>query len=497
MKVIRKMFKGFGNALGYLIKGYKLNRKEGASFLTENEYSQFLSKKGKGLVLNGVDLRLTEQESFQNVLMAARVGAGKTSKYVIPNVLDKADRVCSLVVNDPKGEVFEKTSGFMKAKGFNVVVYNPNEISQSHFFNPFSEAQNDTELEQIAETIIWSGNPGDRNSYWNNGATRILSVLIKVLSVGDERFFNLPNLYKLMQNFGEDGGPLDQWVSENGWNNKYPNDPYLQDEWRGALTGNSEAIQSFAGICITALRSFSNRDMRAFFNKSDYKLDRLRKEKTIIYFITPPENQQYYSFAISLFFRSIFNQCMRKEHLSGRSLPVYLLFDEFGNSYVSDFVSVANTIRGYGVSLSIILQTISQLETKYGLATSKSILGAFNTSLCLDSSDPYTAEYFSKLAGRVREIHMKRPYSSDRMFDNETTRQEYNLLNTNEVRTIGNNEVLIISKNRNPVKIEITPYFQNRRMVKKTMFPPLQIKHNRKTGYYLLKLKPVPKGVKK
>ena len=128
MKVIRKMFKGFGNALGYLIKGYKLNRKEGASFLTENEYSQFLSKKGKGLVLNGVDLRLTEQESFQNVLMAARVGAGKTSKYVIPNVLDKADRVCSLVVNDPKGEVFEKTSGFMKAKGFNVVVYNPNEI---------------------------------------------------------------------------------------------------------------------------------------------------------------------------------------------------------------------------------------------------------------------------------------------------------------------------------------------------------------------------------
>jgi len=77
------MFKGLGNALGYLIKGYALNRKEGASFLKENEYSHFLSKKGKGLVLNGLDLRLSEQESFQNVLMAARVGAGKTSKYII------------------------------------------------------------------------------------------------------------------------------------------------------------------------------------------------------------------------------------------------------------------------------------------------------------------------------------------------------------------------------------------------------------------------------
>lgn len=490
MKVVRKMFKGFGNALGYLIKGYRLNKKEGAAFLRENEYSHFLSKKGKGLVLNGVDLRLSEQESFQNILLAARVGAGKTSKYIIPNVLDKADKHCSLVVNDPKGEVFEKTSGFMQANGFNVIVFNPQEISQSHFFNPFSEALNDTELEQIAETIIWSGNPAEKTPYWNNGATRILSVLIKILSVGDKKFFNLPNLYKLLQNFGEDGSPLDEWVVENGWNPEYPKDEYLQDEWRGALTGNDEAIQSFAGICITALRSFSNRDMRAFFHTSDYSLSRLRKEKTIIYFITPPEMQQYYSFAISLFFRSIFNQCMRKEHLEGKSLPVYLLFDEFGNSYVSDFVSVANTIRGYGVSLSIVLQTISQLEDKYGQATSKSILGAFNTSLCLDSSDPYTAEYFSKLAGRVRETQMRNSYSNKNIFDNETTRQEYNLLNTNDVRTMASNEVLIISKNRNPIKIEITPYFQNKKSIKKTMFSPMEINHDRKTGFYVLKLKP-------
>jgi type IV secretory pathway TraG/TraD family ATPase VirD4 len=482
------MFKGFSKGLGYLIKGYALNKKEGAAFLKENEYSDFLSKKGKGLLLNGVDLRLSEQESFQNVLLAARVGAGKTSKYIIPNVLDKADKNCSVVVNDPKGEVFEKTSGFMKAKGFNVVVFNPKEISKSHFFNPFTETQDDTELEQIAETIIWSGNPSEKDAFWNNGATRILSVLIKILSVGDERFFNLPNVYKLLQNFGEDGSNLDKWIIKNGWNDKYPGDDYLQLEWQGALTGNAEAIQSFVGICMNALRSFTNRDMRAFFHKSDYSLENLRKNKTIVYFITPPENQQYYSFAISLFFRSVFNQCMRKEHLSRKSLPVYILFDEFGNSYVSDFVSVANTIRGYGVSLSIILQSISQLEDKYGLAKSKSSLGAFNTSLCLDSSDPYTADYFSKLGGKVRETQMKNTYSESNIFDNETTMNEYNLLNSNDVRTMQSNEVLIISKNRNPVKIKITPYFQNRKFLKKTLFAPVEIKHERKTGFYLVNL---------
>jgi hypothetical protein len=53
---------------------------------------------------------------------------------------------------------------------------------------------------------------------------------------------------------------------------------------------------------------------------------------------------------------------------------------------------------------------------------------------------------------------------------------------------MASNEVLIISKNRNPVKIEITPYFQNRKLVKKTLFPPVVIKHDRKTGFYILKL---------
>ncbi|MBU2969832.1 type IV secretory system conjugative DNA transfer family protein [Pseudoalteromonas sp. C2R02] len=454
-------------AAEYLVRGVVFKSKFGAQFLTEGESKKFLSSKNKGLLIDGDKKHLSESESFQNVCFTARVGAGKTTKYIIPNVMAKAEQNVSMVVHDPKGEVHEATSGYLHDNGYRIVVFNPHNVKESNLFNPFTEAKSTVELEIIAETLIWSGNPKEGEAYWNNGATRILSALIKCLSFGDKKYFNLPNLYHLLQNFGSIGEGLEEWIGNNCWDPEFPEDDSVLNEWKGALTGNKEAIQSFVGICLTALRGLTNRDLRTFFSKSDYDLLNLRKQKTIIYLVTPPENQKYYSFVTSLFFRSVFNECMRNNHLSGQSLPVYILYDEFGNSYITDFVSVANTIRGYGVSLSIILQSISQLSMRYGQKTAEAIQGAFNTNICLSSSDPITAEYFSKMTGRVRERHI--PIEPDK----QDSYREYNLLNSNEVRTMQDHEALLISRNRQPVKLVVTPYFSNRKFKKAAQFPQI------------------------
>jgi type IV secretion system protein VirD4 len=462
-------FKKLGTALysisKFIIAGKVLNTKKGAKLLDNSETSNFLSSWNKGLLIDGKNKRLSIKESYQNVCFVARVGVGKTTKYIIPNVLDKAKQNCSLAIHDPKGEVRDLTSGYLKANGYNIVVYNVQNVTDSHCFNSCIEAKDEIELEQIAETIIWSGNSSDKDSYWNNGATRILSVLIKCLSFGDKKYLNLPNLYHLLQHFGAMGEGLEQWIAQNCWNPKHPNDSYILNDWKGCLTGNQEAIQSFVGICLTALKSMTNRDLKLFFSKSDYKLSRFRKEKTAIFFITPPEQQQYYSFVTSLFFRSIFNECMRKEHLKGNSLPVYCLYDEFGNSYIPDFVSIANTIRGYGVSLSLILQTISQLELRYGRGTAKSIQGAINTNICLSSCDIETANYFSDLSGRVRERQIRD------FADTYSDYREYNLLNSNEIRTMDENLALVISKNRNPAHILIYPSYRVSKWKQAMKFP--------------------------
>ena len=91
-----------------LVFGHALRRRDGARLLTKSETGQLLSSRNTGLVLDGHKGRLSERESFQNVCVVARVGAGKTSRYIIPNVLTLDD--CSMVITDPSGEIYERTS---------------------------------------------------------------------------------------------------------------------------------------------------------------------------------------------------------------------------------------------------------------------------------------------------------------------------------------------------------------------------------------------------
>ena len=85
----------------------------GAQFDPYRKYSRYLNETNTGLILDGVSRALSEKASYQNVCISARIGAGKTTRYVITNVLNRAEHHCSMVINDPKGDVFQATSGFL------------------------------------------------------------------------------------------------------------------------------------------------------------------------------------------------------------------------------------------------------------------------------------------------------------------------------------------------------------------------------------------------
>lgn len=152
-----------------------------------------------------------------------------------------------------------------------------------------------------------------------------------------------------------------------------------------------------------------------------------------------------------------------------KTLPLYCLYDEFGHSTIPNFVSTANTIRGYKVSLSIVLQSISQLNARYGRDYAYSIQGGFNTNLAYSGSDPETAKFFETIIGKKRVTQL--PNNLQQYSENY---REENLINANEVRTLASNKALIVSTNRNPVLVETTPYFVNSRFKRMSKKPPHQ-----------------------
>ncbi len=475
-KIMQLPFKWMGQGLVYLFKGRVINSKSGADFESSSRYSDYLNSSQKGLILDGHSLCLSEQESFKNICVLARVGAGKTSRYIIPNVLKRASEHCSMVINDPKGEVFENTSGYLKRSGFNIIVIDPENLERSSQFNPLEEAKTDIEIEQVAEILVRSGNTSSagKDEFWLQGAIRFVSLFIKCLqNAGQENrdWYNLHNLYYLFQNFGEDGSNLDDFMSRYTIYPDDPTDETLWNEWKGVLTGNKEGVQSFVLNAITALKSLSNKNLAKLTAKSDIELQNIRHEKTAIFLITPAQHTEYYSFLTSLFFRSVFNACMRKMP-DKKDLNVYVLYDEFGHSTIPNFVSTANTIRGYRVSLSIILQSISQLNARYGKDYADSIQGGFNTYITYSGSDPQTTQFFENIIGKVRERQRKE------IDDTTDQYREYNLMNASEIRTIQSDQALVVSSNRQPVLLNTKAYFENWAMKRKTSKPPVVIETN-------------------
>jgi type IV secretion system protein VirD4 len=233
----------------------------------------------------------------------------------------------------------------------------------------------------------------------------------------------------------------------------------LWNEWKGLLTGNEEGVRSFVLNALTSLRALSNRRVAWLTGESDFDLQSLRNEKTIIYFVTPPQHAEYYGFLTSVFFRSVFNAAMRRIPAPA-DLPIYVLYDEFGHSMLPNFVSTANTIRGYRVSLSVVLQSIAQLEARYGRETAHALQGGFNTYLTYAGADPDTAVFFERIAGKVRE---RQKAKLDALVD---TYREFNLINADEVRTLGDKQALVVSTNRFPALIETKAYFQEPRLTR-------------------------------
>ena len=320
----------------------------------------------------------------------------RDSRYIIPNILDKAKSHCSIVINDPRGEAFEATSSYMQSRGYRVLVINPEKLETSLRFNPLLEAKNDIEIEQIAEILIKAGAGNTKDEIWNFGAIRLIAILLKLLQRAkyeNPSYYTLGNLYYLLQNFGKDGSPLDDFVIKWAYDPMNPEDTSLFEEWKGAVTGNDKAVQSVVFTALTALRAFTNKDVVELTASSSFSLEEIRDTKTALYFITPLQLTEYYSFLTSVFFRSVFNMAMRKMPDS-RTLPLYILYDEFGHSTIPSFVSIANTIRAYKVSLSIVLQSLSQLSARYGRDYALSIQGGFSTYLAYSGLDLDSAKFF-------------------------------------------------------------------------------------------------------
>lgn len=413
----------------------------GAKFLKTQEIRKILSPFNKGLVIDGMKKRLTVLASMTNLVLVSPIGAGKSSCYVTPNILtiDKD----SMVITDPSGELYHNTSGYLKSRGFKIIIIDPtNPFSWG--YNPLMKITDFSQCGEIAKLLVASAN--HKFDFWCQGATTLISIFIQVLlNCGDPSLLHIPNVLYMVQSMG-DPKKLNQFIAQHAR-------PETIRQFKGFLSGNDRTISSFVSVANTTLDMCNNPNVAQLLANDDIDFHSLRKTKTAIFLVIPSEKMKYYMFLINIFYEQLFSALM-SEVPDKKALSVYCLLDEAGHYNLPSLSTRITTIRKYRVSISLILQSVNQLFHQYGEHEARVILeGGISNRLFYPGLDTHTAKYVEEMLGKS---HIDGQYK--------------NLLNADRISR--QDQAIFISGRHEPMKLNFRPYFKQFNMRMKTSMSP-------------------------
>jgi len=148
------------------------------------------------------------------------------------------------------------------------------------------------------------------------------------------------------------------------------------------------------------------------------------------------------------------------------SQQVYLLMDEFANvGQIPEFSKKLSTTRSLGISVSIIIQSLDQLEGLYK-DTWENIIANCDTQVFLGCKSIKTCEYICKSLGQKTIKFSSRSVSKDK---NEWSkqgvsiseqRQARDLLTVDEIMRMENNSEIVLIRGMKPIRASKAWYYK-------------------------------------
>lgn len=354
-------------------------------------------------------------------------GAGKTRRMVIPTICSLALAGESMVVTDPKGEIYAYTKEYLETLGYDVYVMNFFDTSASMAYNLLQlviDAVKENDI-TLAVTRAWDltnflVEKNDKSEpIWSNGEMSVIAAAILCVvydNNGKPQYQNLTNVYWFLANMykdvniltgerattGENAGklqakkikPITEYV--NALPDDHPAKPLL------GISGIApeKTAGSFYTSALTTLRLFTAIDVYNITNCSEFSLETLGQKKQVLFFILPDSKTTYYPI-VTLICSQIYDVLTEKAKRQGNRLKVRVnyILDEFGNfTKIADFCTMLTVGRGYGIRFNLFLQSFSQLEEKYE-KTGEMIIKDNCTWICLTANNNETLKDFETRLG--------------------------------------------------------------------------------------------------
>ena len=409
----------------------------------------------------------SEKENHVGVIAATRLG--KTTSYVIPTVLSyaKAQNKRSMIISDPKGELYRITSETLRQEGYEVKMLNFRDYMHSECWNPltpiFRMYQRAIHLVDEVEVVATPNGP--RNSfrgivydnqkklddalkrmeriaiedvgneidklasmivvntrqddpYWEDCARDLLkagiwAMLEDSVSVKrgcqkiTEETFSFSTLLSIMDGMHDGDGT---YYDDGGYFSNRPKDSRAYILAKNCILENGRPTRK----CIVSsfnskLSIYKNSAVRIITSCNSFEMDELVKgDKPIAFFINYQDESKAHYPVISSFVQNAYNFLIgyANEQPNGKlDSQFYFILDEFGNfPRINDFETVISACGGRNIFFMLILQSYAQLDNVYGREIAEIIRDNLNVHVFIGSNNPSTLTEFSRECGETTRI---------------------------------------------------------------------------------------------
>ena len=357
---------------------------------------------GKRIIANGVTVSNNTYETGlnNNDIIIGKPGSGKTGGYISYNL---ASPNGSFVVSDTKGLLFKRFSGYLTNLGYNVKVLDFVRPERSCAYNPLKYIRRHSDgsfYEQDIKKGATIINPAlDKHEpFWDQAATRYICMLIGyVLETEEGDNANMTAVVKVHQRFHQGEGELEfkQYARMNP--GSFAARKYNELKSVSNAERTWACIIEFASV---ALDPFGYKDFEPIFGKpDDVDIDCLGREKTVV-FLNCSDNDPSFHVLCNIFntqtLQTLIEQADKNE--DGKlKVPVRIIFDDFAaGPKISELDNMMSIIRSREISVSLIVQSITQIKTKYEENICNTIIANCDHIIYLAGNDIATAEYLSK-----------------------------------------------------------------------------------------------------
>ncbi len=426
---------------------------------------------------------LNEHDQEEHVLITGPTGSRKTSFEIVGNLLrEQGSR--SLFIADLKNELYRKTAGHL-AKSHQIWRFAPRAAATSHGYNPLAHVKTTMDATLLANT--WVANTGedrDEEAYWFKAARYLTCAVIPhVRATEPHAPFARVRDYIVTTPFDTLKDILTRSPSRAA-REKTAN-------FLDLLSKNERLVGSTMADIVVRFQLFDIDEARTATAINDIDFNAMVDDPTALFLSIARSEVEFYRPLLACFTMQMFRAWeQRAEDEENGALPrgVACYLEEFANiGYIPGFGRFVSTARNLRVALLMVIQNFTQVESLYGANVVETIQDNANTHLLFRGAGLRECRYYSERIGDTMVPTYSRTSRgegglfgpTDVTYTQGETRRR--LFTPEELRTMGQRQVLMLRSSLPPLMLTATPYYEDR-SVRHLADLPYHVTHLRKSS---------------